>query len=299
MKRLNDILAQWQSELNVASVSELFIRVIYLTLIWSTIKLLFAGDLVWGSDWVHILYNPYEGIDKMAMLLNLESVREHYLWFAVPFLGLLIAGLFGWHNVITRAVVWYLFVVLHFGNVEISSGGHHLYQQMLFFHIVLFKVEEDDESKWASARRLLHHLGHYSIWVQIALLYFISGIWKLRGDLWLGGEAMLMSLSFPQFSLPWIMDSLKENTWYLALGTWMVLAYQLLFAFLIWIRPVRKPLLAFGLIFHLSIVFIVGLADFGLFMIASYSIFLSASDARRVMDRLFVMRLMFRKRVME
>ena len=170
---------------------------------------------------------------------------------------------------------------------------------MLFFHIVLFKVREEDSTQWASARRLLHHLGFYAIWIQIAILYFVSGVWKLRGDLWLSGEAMLMSLSFPQFSLPWIRESLTENTWYVALGTWLVLAYQLLFAFLIWIRPVRKSLLAFGLLFHLSIVFIIGLADFGLFMIASYSIFLSSSDARKVLDRLFVLRLMFRKRVIE
>ncbi len=77
----------------------------------------------------------------------------------------------------------------------------------------------------------------------------------------------------------------------LLVGTYAVFAYQLLFAVVIWIKPVRKPFLLFGLLFHLSIVFIVGLADFGLFMIASYSIFLAPADARKLMERLSVVRL--------
>jgi len=291
MRRLNDIWVRWQRHLDMLPVSELFIRAIYLTLIWSTIKLLLIGDVVWGEEWLHVRYTPFGNIDRFAMILNEAVVRPHYLWFALPFLALLIGGVIGRHNVFTRAVVWYLYVALHFGNVEISTGGHHLYQQLLFFHILFFRVNDQEDGMWAAARRMLHHLGFYAIWINIALLYFASAYWKTFGEMWFNGQAMLMSISFEPYSFPGILDLLPSNTWYLLVGTYAVFAYQLLFAVVIWIKPVRKPFLLFGLLFHLSIVFIVGLADFGLFMIASYSIFLAPADARKLMERLSVVRL--------
>ncbi|NQV52759.1 MAG: hypothetical protein HQ500_06230 [Flavobacteriales bacterium] len=291
MRRLNDTWVRWQSKLEILPVSEVFIRAIYLTLIWSTIKLLLIGDVVWGEEWLHVLYTPFGNIDRFAMILNETAVRPYYLWFVVPFLALLIGGLLGLHNFFTRAVVWYLYVALHFGNVEISTGGHHLYQQLLFFHILFFRVSDRAGGIWAATRRLLHHLGFYAIWVNIALLYFASAYWKTFGEMWFSGQAMLMSISFEAYSFPGILALLPSNTWYLLIGTYAVFAYQLLFAIAIWIKPVRKPFLLFGLLFHLSIVFIVGLADFGVFMIASYSIFLAPSDARMLMERLSVIRL--------
>ena len=188
------------------------------------------------------------------------------------------------YNFFTRIAVWYLFVLLHFGNGAISTGGHHLLEQLLFFHIFFFRISDEKEGFVYSAGRLMHHLAHYSVWIQIAILYLVSGIWKLKGELWLDGEAMFLTLTFKEFGLPWIANSMDSNTWYLKVLTWIVLAYQLLFAVLIWIKPIRKPLLAIGALFHLSIIFIIGITDFGLFMIASYSIFLTNETSGKMLN---------------
>lgn len=287
MMRIKETINAWQNTLSVGSSSELFIKIVYLVLVWSTLKLLFIGDMVWGDDYFILLSDPFTGPDRMAMLLNIPEVRSYYLWFALPFLGLIVAGIFGFHNVITRLTVWFLFVNLHFGNGAVSTGGHHLIQQLLFFHIFLFQLNDHKKSYMASLGRFFHHLAHYSIWLQIAILYLVSGVWKLKGDLWLDGSAMFLTLSFKEFGFPWIANSLKNNTIFLQLLTWVVLAYQVLFIVLIWFKPIRKWALLFGAAFHISIIFLIGITDFGLFMIASYSIFINNALAEKILSKFY------------
>ncbi|MBT3646612.1 MAG: HTTM domain-containing protein [Flavobacteriales bacterium] len=282
--RLTALLNNWQMDVSVARVSELSIRIIYLVLLWSLVKSLNVASIVWGPDSLTLLYSPYTNFDRFAMILNVPEVREYYWMFLYPAIGILFAGLFGFHHYLSRLILWYLFLVLQFGNVETSTGGHHLMQQLLFFQIFLFKSNELE--KWPSFRNLVHNLSFYSLWVQLAMLYLASGLFKLLGTYWLDGYAFLLSLSFKEFGMPMIADSLSENNWFFASLNYTVLVYQLLFAALIWIRPIRKPFLLIGLLFHLSIAFIVGLMDFGLFMVAAYSVFIQKDVADRIMKRI-------------
>jgi len=54
----------------------------------------------------------------------------------------------------------------------------------------------------------------------------------------------------------------------------LALAYQLAFPFLIWIKKIKKLLLAFGVLFHLVIGLGMGIWDFALIMMASYTAFI-------------------------
>jgi hypothetical protein len=279
-------LWKWQTELGMAATSDLFIRSTYLSLIWLLAKMIPIGDIVWGSDYLTLLWNPYSGPDALATFMNDPSWREHYLWLVFPLLALLISGVFGLYNALTRLFVWYLFVVLHYANIEVSTGGHHLFEQILFFQVFLFRVSPRAEGYVASALRFLHHLGFYAIWIQIGIMYFVAAYWKLKGVYWLSGEAMLLSLSWKEFGFPWLSEAMQRNTWYLALGNYLVFAYQLLFVILIWMRPIRGYLLLFGLLFHLSIAFIVGITDFGLLIAVSYLVFLPEGSAKKIAQKL-------------
>jgi hypothetical protein len=281
INRLKIGLERAQDSLKIQSASEFFIRAMYIVLLWSTAKLSLIGDVVWGEYFIHQLYDPYTNFDRFAMLLNNELVRPYWWLFAAPMLVLLLAGILGWHNFISRAVVAYLFVVLHYGNVEISTGGHHLTQQLLFFHVLLFRVPEQNWSKLASLQRFLHHLAFYSIWVQIALMYLIAGVWKWTGTTWLSGDAMLLTLSYKEFGFPWLADVVKERNVWLWIGNHVAFAYQMLFIALIWIRPIRFYFLSLGLLFHLGIAFLIGITDFGLLMIAMYAIFINPTTAKK------------------
>jgi len=272
---LNRIVTYWR-ELDRQAVSSLFVKGLYALLLWYVLKSFSIWDILYGPENLSILMNPYEGIDKLAMLFNIESIRVYYMPVLLIFVGLLLFGLFRKTNVVTRLAVWYLFLLLHFANFETSTGGHHLVQQVLFLHI--FLLDYSGEGPYTGVKKHIHHLAHYAIWVQIAILYAVSGGFKLLGTDWLQGEAMLMSLSFKEFGFLWLSESLQQNNIFLMSLTWIVLGYQVLFPVLIWVARIRGPFLLVGLIFHLSVLFVVGIVDFGLFMVVSYLIFLSSDS---------------------
>lgn len=231
-----------------------------------------------------MLYNPFTGLGLLANLLQYEAVRWLYGLFLYPMIALLILGVFGYTHSILRLLIWWLFVNLHYGNHEMGNAGWHVLHHALFFSIFFFQVSETDRSTWAQAKRLLHNLAHYGVWLLICTLYLVAGLHKLRGEMWLDGSALFVTLMNPEYSHPWVFKNLTTNNGFLMLCTWASLTYQLVFSIGIWIRAVRPWLLSFGMAFHLSIVFLLGITDFGLFLIAAYSIFIPEGTARSIND---------------
>lgn len=278
-----NILEQWQAALPRREVSALFLRGLYLVTFLNFLHLLPIADMLWGEDYFIILRDQYEGgIGHFAMLLNHPEWRSLYKLFLYPAMALSFLGIFGISSLLSRIVLWLLFVNLHFGNPEISNGGWHVLHHLLLLSVFLFDVNPASDTKLASAGRLFHNLAFYGICVQIALVYLVAGVHKLLGERWLSGEALAYVLSLPELSRPFVWQMVEGNNLLLRLGTWAALFYQLLFPVLIWMKKVRPWLLLAGLGFHLCIVLVVGVVDFGLIMIVAYLIFLDPQKAQRM-----------------
>lgn len=284
-------LEGWQRELPMEQVSELFIRVLYLICLWLLLTLWPIADQVWGLSHFIIPYQPFEGIDRLAVLLNEDWARAHYTWILYPMLALLVVGMLGYHHWSTRLVVWVLFVNLHFGNHAISNGGWHIMHHLLLLSIFLVKVSPAANDRLAAFGRFIHHVAFYFIWWQISLLYLSSGLHKFLGTYWLKGEAMLIILSMEEFSLPWIAEAMQKNSALMMMLTWLGFSYQLLFPVLIWVKRLRPYLLMAGLGFHLFIAFVVGVTDFGIILIGAYVIFLPARKVQSIVSWLKPIRL--------
>ncbi|HEY5690613.1 MAG TPA: HTTM domain-containing protein, partial [Cyclobacteriaceae bacterium] len=108
--------------------------------------------------------------------------------------------------------------------------------------------------------------------IQMALIYFMSGYDKLTSAAWRSGAAVHSITQLTFFQNPFI--NLALNEWQCVLLAWLIILFELGFAILIWFRKLRIPMLVMGVIFHLSIVFLLGLADFGILMILCYAVFL-------------------------
>jgi len=282
MTWINKVLNQWQLELHMAETSALFLRVLNLAGFLLFVWMLPIADQVWGMDYFVIMDSSFEGVKGLAMLLKNDAFRAHYQWFLYPCLLLMAAAVFGFSNMVLRFITWFLFVNLHYANYEVSNGGWHLLHHLFFLSIFLIPVSNQESNQMAALKRLLHHLGFYFIWIQISILYLVAGTHKLLGNAWPDGEALLITLALDEFTLPWIQENLKQNTWFLKLGTWISLGYQISFPLLIWVKRVRPWLLSIGLIFHLSIAFIVGVTDFGLILVCVYAIFIPENLAHQI-----------------
>jgi uncharacterized membrane protein YphA (DoxX/SURF4 family) len=113
---------------------------------------------------------------------------------------------------------------------------------------------------------------------QVALVYLNSGVWKLFNERWRVGSAVHYVLNntayrrFP-FEVPPSVD------WVTSLLTYSVLFWELTFAVMILIRPLRRLALAGGIVMHLGMAAGIEIGPFPWVMIATYASFL---DPERV-----------------
>ncbi len=97
---------------------------------------------------------------------------------------------------------------------------------------------------WPWALRLL--------FVQLCVIYFMNGLYKLTGANWTSGDSVyyvLCDVTLTRFSIAQLPISFAV----LRLATWLVLAWELSFPFLMLFQRTRAPALTCGVLFHLGI----------------------------------------------
>jgi len=283
MQKIDRWLTQLQSEVANPFSSQLYLRIINLTAFALIAWMIPIANEVWGMDHFVIIDHGFTGYRRLAVLLREPFFREHYQWFLYPFLGLTGLAVLGFSNFISRLFTWVLFVNLHWADYEVSNGGWHVLHHLLLLSIFLFRVEDHPKTRVQSTKIVLHNLGFWFSWIQISILYLTAGSHKFLGSYWLYGDALFVTLNIQEFSLPWILEFLDTNTWYLRFANWVSLFYQISFPVLIWFRPIRPYLLSLGLVFHLSIAFLVGVIDFGLILVAAYAMFIPNNRAKKLL----------------
>lgn len=258
----------------------LFKSVIYGFLLINTLFLLPMASDIWGP---RTLIMPQEHPDTLLyhlfFLLNTESWSEFYY----VFIGLQIAGtlswFFGkWHR-LSAVAVFLSTAILFTGAHLYTTGGHNLLKLFLLYFILI------PDKPGTAVQNALGNLFLLACKIQIALVYLFAGLYKIHGTHWLNGEALYYVLSIREFSHPTLQKFLLNVPFLLKVGTWIGLGYQLLFPVLVWFKVTKKPLLLVGIAFHLFVAFGMGLPDFGIFMVLSYSMFVNDKTASRWLNK--------------
>jgi len=197
-----------------------------------------------------------------------------------PLLGICIISLLGLFslleiinqsNYIFRFSQWVIILNLNNFLYPTLTGGDFLLNHLLFFNIFLInKSFKNPISNELS--NVIHNLALIGIKTQICLVYLFAAWFKLTDDNWLNGSAIYSIFQIPEYSNA-IFYSLPK--WFCTISTYVVLFYQLSFCILVWIRPIKKYILALGLFQHLVIAFGMGLFCFGIIMIVCYILFLN------------------------
>jgi len=116
---------------------------------------------------------------------------------------------------------------------------------------------------------------------ELALLYFISFWWKMKGHTWLNGTALYYVThlhSIARFPLPgWIQHPIV-----LKAGSWFALALEFCLGTLIWFRRFRYPVLLLGLLFHLCLEYAFNLPMLQGDILTAYVLFLDPADLNRL-----------------
>jgi hypothetical protein len=110
------------------------------------------------------------------------------------------------------------------------------------------------------------------LFVQLAVLYFFGGFYKVRSDLWRSGYAMYWASHDLWWSLypaqsAWLPD------WVHRLSALVTVIWELSFPILASMKRTRAVTLIIGIIFHIGTLFTLDVGPFALYSIAFYAAF--------------------------
>lgn len=115
---------------------------------------------------------------------------------------------------------------------------------------------------------------------QVMVIYLRTGWWKLRGKDWRDGSAVYYSLTPPDLQRHRVPRVLHRPAFYRAL-TWWTAGFEVGFPLLVWIGPLRYPLLAAAAAFHLGLEWFMRIRMFQWVMLVALIVFLPPDDVAR------------------
>jgi hypothetical protein len=99
----------------------------------------------------------------------------------------------------------------------------------------------------------------------------LSGFDKVTSSAWRNGEAVHSIIHLEYFTHP-SFYILTGDTFFIVVA-WFVILFELFFPVIIWFKRLRICALVVGILFHIGIIFVLNLPDFGIVMILTYSLF--------------------------
>ncbi len=192
--------------------------------------------------------------------------------FLYLFAGLLMAALILRINYILGFLVCWFSISLSRLFLPVINGSDLVLNLFLIIAIFLPVHPRFGKGEWVGVQNLISNAALLLGQIQLALIYLLSGYDKLMSQAWRSGAAINSMNHLKFYHNPYLNLDLSEGVC-LALS-WAVILFELSFPLLIWLRVFRRPLLILGVMFHLVIVFYLGLFDFGLVMILCYGIYL-------------------------
>jgi hypothetical protein len=194
-----------------------------------------------------------------------------YLWI----LSTVCLGL-GLATSLAAIVVWVLAVSFANLNPLVNHGGD-LVRNIILFYMMLCPCG----AAWSLDRLLARRRGRYTapvyvapwplrlLLIQLVLIYFFTGLFKLFGEMWRNGDALyytLADLFYARMSLAQVALPL----WLLRLMSWSVLFWEVSFPLWLVLRWTRIAALLAGVLFHAGTLVLLELGGFEWYMLVLY-----------------------------
>ena len=266
-------------------------RILYGLCVSATVILLHSDWLDWFGVHGWVSLSTMQTVEP-GMRLNLFTLMPQddrwiaaFFWVFLGLAVLLTAGLF---TRISSVLVFLGLASIDQRNLFINHSGDTFLRVAGFFLIFapagaalsldrFFRVRKGWEGAELSPRA---PWAQRMIQIELALLYFASFWWKMKGHVWLNGTALYYVLhlhALRRFPLPgWI-----QYPGLLKIGGWFILALEFSLGTLIWLRRFRYPLLLLGLLFHLSIEYAINIPMFQWDVLTAYVLFIHPADLER------------------
>lgn len=265
-------------------------RILYGVMVMATLALLRPDWLNWYGvhAWVSLptalKLEPGARLNLFLLIPQNDAWVEALFWVSLGSATLLTLGFLTRLN---SVLVFVCLTSIQQRNLYITHGGDTFLRLAGFFLIFapagaafsldrLIRIRRGKEtvniqprSPWA--QRMIQ--------LQLALLYFVAFLLKIKGAPWLQGTALFYVYHLDElrrFPLPsWFFHPVV-----LKLGSWSALVLEFSLGVLIWVKEFRYFLLALGLLFHLWLEYSLNTPLFQWDILSAYVLFVDPNDLR-------------------
>lgn len=286
---------------------ELFRRALYIFLLLNTISLLPIAKEIWAYDgiigprgWNFAVPTIEQGSYALINVLS-HPANSVYTWvyiiFIVAQILFLITGILRILPKISSVMIYFFTVNLFLKGGQMFTGGEVLVSLLLFYLMFIqksngekwkisFRISKDEKPEFSFLQNVFNNSFYWMCLIQVCLVYFFSTFYKLLDWNWLNGSAVMYVSRIDAYSSSVNRFFFSDNYTLSMISTYLLLLYQALFPFVVWIKKIKKPFLIFGVIFHLCIAFGMGIFTFGIVMCLVYLLFLEVEQIDELKRRI-------------
>lgn len=219
-------------------------------------------------------YLPYELRTPLHQILfaPIRLAQYDLSLFLIAILILLVLALVLRANYFTSAIIFWLSFSLSRLAFPIANGSDYVLNLFLFLSVFLPIAPTWKPSHLRIIQLNISNFVFLFCRVQLSLIYVLSGFDKLISEPWRSGDAVFSIVNLEYFINPHLTISLSQG-WFIIIA-WMIILFELFFPVLVWFKGFRAYALVLGIIFHLGIIVVLSLPDFGILMILTYSLFI-------------------------
>lgn len=275
---------------------EVFRRVLYIFLFINTLTLIPAAYEIWGYEgvigtrgWNFSIPTWQQGSYAMLNILS-HPANAKFPWLYQIFIAgqivFLLTGIFRILPKISSVMIYFFTTNLFLKGYLMFTGAEVLASILLFYLMFIqrketkphfkpqWKIEQTAQTEFSFLQTIFNNTFFIILLIQICIVYFFSTFYKLLDENWTSGGAVMYIARIDGYSSGMMKFIFADNAIISAVATYLILTYQGLFSLLVWFKKIKLPFLLFGVFFHLSIAFGMGIFTFGIFMCIVYLPFL-------------------------
>jgi hypothetical protein len=228
------------------------------------------------GDYIQSINDPL----YFSILYYVHATWVTYVAYAVMVISTIFFILGLWSKY-ANLIMYVLFLSFYLRNLEVQNGGFEVLRVMMFFSLFLatdkaytlpwYRRNVAPEERWVEGWpvRLLQ--------LQLAVIYFFTAILKLQTPEWYDGSFVynvVSNANFFQYDGTWLI----RYPIVINVLTYFSLFSELTFAFLIWFRRTRLPMLMAIVLLHLGLILTMNTLWFNYTMIACLALFLTEGE---------------------
>ena len=271
----------------------------YLAFLRVALCLWFLKELLFRSAVFEILYSNKSFLKISPSLslriLHLDGLwfREHYQVIVYTCVVLLFLNLFGIGRNIVSFLMFIALTLLYNINTKFANSGDEMSMLLAmylsfantFSHFTLFK-QPVHSPKREKLHNLITNLAAYSIMLNLCIVYFMAGLYKLQDPFWRNGTAIHYFLNDDRYSILAVNKHVSLPPIVMYLINYGTIAYELAFPFLVWSGRSRNIVLIIGLIMHLGIYLFLMIYGMSVIFIIQYGLFYSNEEIASLFSRI-------------